>query len=147
MPLTVLSHHITCESIIITIHHPPCLSSVYSCSIRCPPHHPDDRNLKQSKMAPWLRFVEVRYPIHPRYCCIANMQPGISRTSSEWEPLSTEARDTTPILMTVVQLLKSPLFHHGVRRVHKGVHRFRHGVPPEEMGGTKLDSLSPLIAP
>ncbi|GAB7344749.1 hypothetical protein MBLNU457_3219t1 [Dothideomycetes sp. NU457] len=43
----------------------------------------------------------------------------------------------------VQALLKSPTFHAGVRQVHKRVHQLRHGVPPEEMGGTKLDIPEP----
>ncbi|KAK5125157.1 hypothetical protein LTR85_000833 [Meristemomyces frigidus] len=39
----------------------------------------------------------------------------------------------------VSQLLRTPAFHRAVEKVAKGVHRFRHGVPPEEMGGTKID--------
>jgi hypothetical protein len=41
-----------------------------------------------------------------------------------------------------VKLLKTPGFHHAVRSVHKRVHQLRNGVPPEEMGGTKIDSMS-----
>ncbi|QIX00803.1 hypothetical protein AMS68_006320 [Peltaster fructicola] len=37
------------------------------------------------------------------------------------------------------QLMKSPTFHKGVEQVVKTVHRVRHGVPPDELGGTKLD--------
>ena len=36
-------------------------------------------------------------------------------------------------------LLRTPAFHRGVEKVAKGVHRIRHGIPPEEMGGTKID--------
>ncbi|GAB7357469.1 hypothetical protein MBLNU459_g0009t1 [Dothideomycetes sp. NU459] len=43
-------------------------------------------------------------------------------------------------LFLTQQLLKSPAFHRAVGKVHKNVHRLRHGVPPEEMGGTKIDS-------
>ncbi|KAJ9620972.1 hypothetical protein H2203_007559 [Taxawa tesnikishii (nom. ined.)] len=39
----------------------------------------------------------------------------------------------------VQRLLRSPTFHRAVGKVHKSVHRIRHGTPPEEMGGTKLD--------
>lgn len=39
----------------------------------------------------------------------------------------------------VQQLLRTPAFHRAVEKVAKGVHRARHGVPPEEMGGTKID--------
>ncbi|KAL2860420.1 hypothetical protein BJX68DRAFT_84927 [Aspergillus pseudodeflectus] len=38
------------------------------------------------------------------------------------------------------RLLASPTFHRMVGRVHGRVQRFRHGTPPEEMGGTKLDN-------
>ena len=40
----------------------------------------------------------------------------------------------------VQALLRSPMFHRQVEKVAKGVHRIRHGIPPEEMGGTKIDS-------
>lgn len=39
----------------------------------------------------------------------------------------------------VQALLRSPAFHRGVEKVAKGVHRIRHGIPPEELGGTKID--------
>lgn len=39
----------------------------------------------------------------------------------------------------VQALLRTPAFHRVVERVAKNVHRLRHGVPPEEMGGTKID--------
>ncbi|KAL3426297.1 hypothetical protein PVAG01_03088 [Phlyctema vagabunda] len=39
------------------------------------------------------------------------------------------------------QLLQSPLFHDGVRKVHKTVHRVRHGKDPAEMGGTNIDHV------
>lgn len=39
----------------------------------------------------------------------------------------------------VQALLRTPAFHRGVEKVVRGVNRIRHGVPPEEMGGTKLD--------
>ncbi|KAK4549115.1 hypothetical protein LTR36_007571 [Oleoguttula mirabilis] len=39
----------------------------------------------------------------------------------------------------VQQLLRTPAFHRGVEKVAKGVHRLRHGTPPEELGGTKID--------
>ncbi|CEL07987.1 hypothetical protein ASPCAL11141 [Aspergillus calidoustus] len=41
------------------------------------------------------------------------------------------------------RLLASPTFHRMVGRVHGRVQRFRHGTPPEEMGGTKLDNNGP----
>lgn len=37
-------------------------------------------------------------------------------------------------------LLRTPAFHRAVEKVAKNVHRLRHGVPPEEMGGTKIDN-------
>ncbi|OJJ85613.1 uncharacterized protein ASPGLDRAFT_56986 [Aspergillus glaucus CBS 516.65] len=37
------------------------------------------------------------------------------------------------------RLLASPSFHRMVGRVHQKVQHIRHGVPPEEMGGTKID--------
>lgn len=43
-------------------------------------------------------------------------------------------------LFLTQQLLKSHTFHRAVGKVHKNVHRLRHGIPPEEMGGTKIDS-------
>lgn len=39
----------------------------------------------------------------------------------------------------VQALLRTPAFHRGVEKVVKNVHRIRHGLPPEEMGGTKID--------
>ena len=39
----------------------------------------------------------------------------------------------------VQALLRTPAFHRGVEKVAKSVHRIRHGLPPEEMGGTKID--------
>ncbi|KAJ9293045.1 hypothetical protein DTO271G3_8180 [Paecilomyces variotii] len=38
------------------------------------------------------------------------------------------------------RLLASPTFHRMVGKVHRGIHNFRHGIPPEEMGGTKIDN-------
>ena len=40
----------------------------------------------------------------------------------------------------VQALLRTPGFHRGVEKVVKTVHRVRHGIPPEELGGTKLDA-------
>lgn len=42
-------------------------------------------------------------------------------------------------LMPDPKLLASPSFHRMVGRVHQKVQHIRHGVPPEEMGGTKID--------
>lgn len=39
----------------------------------------------------------------------------------------------------VQALLRTPAFHRGVEKVVKQVHRVRHGIPPEELGGTKID--------
>jgi len=39
----------------------------------------------------------------------------------------------------VQTLLRSPAFHRGVEKVHKNVHRLRHGKLPEDMGGTNVD--------
>lgn len=39
----------------------------------------------------------------------------------------------------VQALLRTPAFHRGVEKVAKYVHRVRHGIPPEELGGTKID--------
>jgi hypothetical protein len=39
-------------------------------------------------------------------------------------------------------LLRTPAFHRGVEKVARTVHRVRHGIPPEEMGGTKIDGQS-----
>ncbi|KXS97197.1 hypothetical protein AC578_887 [Pseudocercospora eumusae] len=39
----------------------------------------------------------------------------------------------------VQQLLRTPAFHRAVEKVARQVHRVRHGTPPEELGGTKLD--------
>ncbi|KAK3704520.1 hypothetical protein LTR37_013803 [Vermiconidia calcicola] len=40
----------------------------------------------------------------------------------------------------VQALLRTPAFHRGVEKVAKRVHKIRHGTPPEEMGGTNIDS-------
>ncbi|KEQ92048.1 hypothetical protein AUEXF2481DRAFT_43454 [Aureobasidium subglaciale EXF-2481] len=42
----------------------------------------------------------------------------------------------------VKRLLESHTFHQGVRKVHKGVHRLRHGPLEEDLGGTNLESTS-----
>lgn len=39
----------------------------------------------------------------------------------------------------VQALLRTPGFHRGVEKVARQVHRIRHGLPPEDMGGTKID--------
>ena len=39
----------------------------------------------------------------------------------------------------VQQLLRTPGFHRAVEKVAKGVHRLRHGIPPAEMGGSRLE--------
>ena len=39
----------------------------------------------------------------------------------------------------VQALLRTPAFHRGVEKVAHRIHRIRHGIPPEEMGGTKID--------
>jgi len=39
----------------------------------------------------------------------------------------------------VQQLLSTPAFHRAVEKVARQVHRMRHGIPPEELGGTKID--------
>jgi hypothetical protein len=39
------------------------------------------------------------------------------------------------------QLLQSPSFHHAVRKVHKNVHRMRHGSIEGDLGGTNIESL------
>ncbi|KAJ6018821.1 hypothetical protein N7499_009998 [Penicillium canescens] len=38
------------------------------------------------------------------------------------------------------RLLRSPIFHRMVGRVHEKIQHVRHGVPPEQMGGTKLEN-------
>lgn len=43
----------------------------------------------------------------------------------------------------VQQLLRTPAFHRAVEKVAKNVHRVRHGLPPDEMGGTKIDRQGP----
>ncbi|KAK1059167.1 hypothetical protein LTR74_012855 [Friedmanniomyces endolithicus] len=40
----------------------------------------------------------------------------------------------------VEQLLRTPAFHRAVEKVAKNVHRVRHGIPPEELGGTRIDT-------
>ncbi|KAK5172698.1 uncharacterized protein LTR77_002818 [Saxophila tyrrhenica] len=42
----------------------------------------------------------------------------------------------------VQMLLRTPAFHRGVEKVARSVHRIRHGTPPEELGGTKIDGKS-----
>ena len=39
----------------------------------------------------------------------------------------------------VEQLLRTPGFHRAVEKVAKNVHRVRNGLPPEELGGTRID--------
>jgi len=39
----------------------------------------------------------------------------------------------------VQQLLRTPAFHRAVEKVARQVHRVRHGTPPDELGGTKID--------
>lgn len=39
----------------------------------------------------------------------------------------------------VETLLRSPAFHRGVQKVHKQIHQFQHGKPPEHYGGTNLE--------
>ncbi|KAL1999141.1 hypothetical protein VTN02DRAFT_4993 [Thermoascus thermophilus] len=43
------------------------------------------------------------------------------------------------------RLLASPAFHRMVGRVHRKVQHIKHGIPPEEMGGTNLDQTGPGI--
>ncbi|OJJ51621.1 hypothetical protein ASPZODRAFT_127731 [Penicilliopsis zonata CBS 506.65] len=43
------------------------------------------------------------------------------------------------------RLLASPIFHRMVGRVHQQVQRLKHGIPPEEMGGTKLERQGPDV--
>ncbi|KAJ5130479.1 uncharacterized protein N7515_006518 [Penicillium bovifimosum] len=50
------------------------------------------------------------------------------------------------ILFRSVELLRSPIFHRMVGRVHQKVQHIRHGVPPEEQGGTKLEGQGMLAA-
>lgn len=37
-------------------------------------------------------------------------------------------------------LIRSPTFHRGVQGIHKRIHRWKHGTPPEELGGTNIDT-------
>ncbi|KAI5198592.1 hypothetical protein E4T39_06699 [Aureobasidium subglaciale] len=46
----------------------------------------------------------------------------------------------------VKRLLESHTFHQGVRKVHKGVHRIRHGPLEEDLGGTNLEKQGPGFA-
>ncbi|KAK4497114.1 hypothetical protein PRZ48_011564 [Zasmidium cellare] len=39
----------------------------------------------------------------------------------------------------VQALLRTPAFHRAVEKVARQVHRIRHGIPPEELGGTRID--------
>ncbi|KAJ5625794.1 hypothetical protein N7510_002103 [Penicillium lagena] len=41
------------------------------------------------------------------------------------------------------RLLRSPVFHRMVGRVHQKVQHVRHGIPPEEMGGTRQEKNGP----
>ncbi|KAL4946160.1 hypothetical protein BDV06DRAFT_218684 [Aspergillus oleicola] len=41
------------------------------------------------------------------------------------------------------RLLTSPTFHRMVGRVHGKVQQLRHGIPPEELGGTNRDHTGP----
>lgn len=41
--------------------------------------------------------------------------------------------------LAVNQLLRTPAFHRAVETVVKNAHRLRYGVPPDEMGGAKLE--------
>ncbi|KAL4897021.1 hypothetical protein BDV59DRAFT_169582 [Aspergillus ambiguus] len=41
------------------------------------------------------------------------------------------------------RLLASPSFHRLVGRMHQKIQHMRHGVPPEEMGGTNIDKKGP----
>lgn len=42
----------------------------------------------------------------------------------------------------VAALLRTPAFHRAVEKVARQVHRIRHGIPPEELGGTKIEQPS-----
>lgn len=70
---------------------------------------------------------------------------GIARGRNQRHPrVSNEAWKMAPWLRVleaylVQALLRTPAFHRGVEKVARQVHRFRHGTPPEEMGGTKID--------
>lgn len=39
----------------------------------------------------------------------------------------------------VQALLRTPAFHRAVEKVARKVHQARHGIPPEELGGTRID--------
>jgi hypothetical protein len=39
----------------------------------------------------------------------------------------------------VQQLLRTPAFHRAVEKIARRVHRARHGIPPDELGGTNID--------
>nr|POE48849.1 hypothetical protein CFP56_38946 [Quercus suber] len=39
----------------------------------------------------------------------------------------------------IAALLRQPAFHRAVEKVARQVHRIRHGIPPDELGGTKID--------
>jgi hypothetical protein len=56
-------------------------------------------------------------------------------------PTPGDATDERQIWATTA-LLRSPAFHRAVRAAHARVHRFKHGVPPEELGGTKIERRS-----
>nr|POE92414.1 hypothetical protein CFP56_69661 [Quercus suber] len=39
----------------------------------------------------------------------------------------------------IAALLRQPAFHRAVEKVARQVHRIRHGIPPDELRGTKID--------
>ncbi|KAI4733383.1 hypothetical protein E4T50_16061 [Aureobasidium sp. EXF-12298] len=45
--------------------------------------------------------------------------------------------------LAVIELLESPTFHQGVRKVHKGIYRLRHGPLEGDEGGTNLERKGP----
>lgn len=78
-------------------------------------------------------------------------------TYSSSETVHTKATFSQPIIVATIimkgapwmalveaflvkKLLESQAFHKAVGKAHKRVHQIRHGIPPEEMGGTKLDA-------
>ncbi|KAI9370105.1 hypothetical protein BJX61DRAFT_535904 [Aspergillus egyptiacus] len=45
--------------------------------------------------------------------------------------------------LRALELLASPTFHRMVGDVHRKIRHLRHGSPPDEMGGTRLENNGP----
>lgn len=110
-----------------------------------------DADVKQLKMAPWGRLSWISFYLRIE---VRSGQSAISflsflsssrlfadalalrRTSSSTEyapPLPVQHRTCLPSLTVPPrQLLRSPTFHRGVRRIHRTVEDLRHGRDPSE---------------